>query len=281
MYTLRGADVSQRNRQWRVPAGLIALGLVPGIAGTRRLGELASGAARTPANERFFDTPAPVVAHIVGAVLFSFVGALQFVPSLRRRPRRWHRVTGRLLVPAGFMVSLSGLWMTHGYDLPPADGTMLMITRDVVGVAMTAWLVMGVVAVRRRRFVQHGEWMMRAYAIGLGAGTQVLTHIPWFVAFGEPTETPRAFLMLAGWLINVAVAEQVIRRQRRARHGQSRAKLMGTDDGHPDAHHPTPAVASADGVASAAVSGLRYGPDRLEDVRRSVDARRRSPAPGL
>jgi len=54
--------------------------------------------------------------------------------------------------------------------------------------------------------------MIRAYAIGLGAGTQVLTHLPWFILVGRPDELSRGVLMGAGWIINVAVAEWVIRR---------------------------------------------------------------------
>jgi hypothetical protein len=61
--------------------------------------------------------------------------------------------------------------------------------------------------------------MTRAYAIGLGAGTQVLTFVPWVVVAGEPGELPKAMLMAAGWVINLAVAEWSIRggsRQRTA-----------------------------------------------------------------
>ena len=69
--------------------------------------------------------------------------------------------------------------------------------------------------IRRRDFTSHGAWMTRAYAIGLGAGTQVLTHIPWFVLAGtRPGELPRAVMMGAGWAINVVVAEWIIRRGR-------------------------------------------------------------------
>jgi hypothetical protein len=60
--------------------------------------------------------------------------------------------------------------------------------------------------------------MLRGYAIGMGAGTQVLTHLPWFIlAEGRPGEGPRAIMMTAGWVINVAIAEWVIRRARRGR----------------------------------------------------------------
>jgi hypothetical protein len=35
--------------------------------------------------------------------------------------------------------------------------------------------------------------MIRTYAIGMGAGTQVLTHLPWFIVTDvKPGETARA-----------------------------------------------------------------------------------------
>jgi hypothetical protein len=77
---------------------------------------------------------------------------------------------------------------------------------------MATSIVLAVDAIRRRDFTAHGEWMIRAYAIGLGAGTQVLTHLPWFILVGQPSELPRAVMMGAGWVINVLVAEWVIRR---------------------------------------------------------------------
>jgi hypothetical protein len=53
--------------------------------------------------------------------------------------------------------------------------------------------------------------MVRAYALGLGAGTQVFTHIPWFVFPSIQGEMARTLCMAAGWLINVAVAEWLTR----------------------------------------------------------------------
>jgi hypothetical protein len=53
--------------------------------------------------------------------------------------------------------------------------------------------------------------------MGLGAATQVLTHLPWFILVGKPGESARAVLMGAGWVINVIVAEWAIRQGREAR----------------------------------------------------------------
>lgn len=206
---------TSRRPDWLIPVGLMLLSLVPAVAGSARLGQLAGGAEITAANERFFRMPLPVVLHILTAIPYSLVGAWQFAPGFRRRSRGWHRAAGRVLVPLGVAVALSGLWMTLSYPWPAGDGVLVYVERLVFGSAMLASLVLGLAAIRRRDFAAHGAWMIRAYAIGLGAGTQVLTHLPWFIlAEGRPGELSRGVMMGAGWIINVVVAEWAIRRGR-------------------------------------------------------------------
>lgn len=198
-------------REWLVPAGLVFLSLIPVIAGAARLTELTGGAAVTERNARFFDSPAPVVIHIVSVTIYSLLGAFQFVPSLRRR--RWHRIAGRVLLPAGLLAALSGLYMAAFYTLPPSDGQLLLALRLVFGIAMALSLILGLRAVLRRDFTKHGAWMTRAYAIGLGAGTQALILIVPELLASPPDVTTRAVLMGVAWVINLAVAEYVIRRR--------------------------------------------------------------------
>jgi len=200
--------------QWLAPTGLILLSLIPILAGAARLTELTGGHISTPQNARFLDSPVPVVTHIVTVTLFSLLGAFQFVPTMRRRTGGWHRVVGRVLIPAGLLAALSGLWMTVFYPHPPGDGTLLVVIRLVFGTAMVASIILGVRKIIRRDFVRHGEWMTRAYAIGVGAGTQAIVLIPGSIIFGSTNELPRAVFMGAAWVINLAVAEYVIRRRR-------------------------------------------------------------------
>ncbi len=190
---------------------LVLLSLVPAAAGTVRLAQLASGADISEANARFFAMPLPVVLHILSVLPFSVLGAFQFAPAFRRRRRDWHRAAGRALVGCGLVAALTGLWMTLFYPWPEGDGQLVYVLRLVFATAMAISIVLAVDAVRRRAFVAHGAWMMRGYAIGMGAGTQVLTHLPWFIFVGTPGELSRAMLMGAGWVINLVVAEWVIR----------------------------------------------------------------------
>src|SRR4051795_9491843 len=69
---------------WLV-AALLVLSAIPLGAGAVRLAELASGAAITPANARFFASPLPVVLHILSASVYAVLGAFQFSNRFRRR----------------------------------------------------------------------------------------------------------------------------------------------------------------------------------------------------
>jgi uncharacterized membrane protein len=213
--------------EWLVPAGLLLLSAVPVAAGSARVAELAGGARVTADNARFFATPLPVVLHIFGATVFCVLGAFQFVPALRRRRPRWHRLAGRLLVPCGLAAALSGLWMTLFYDLPPGDGDLLTVFRLCFGTAMAVSIVLATLAIRRRDVRRHRVWMTRGYAIGLGAGTQVLTHVPWTLLVGVPGEVTRAMLMAAGWVINLVVAEWALRRRKPVRAAAKPAVPLG------------------------------------------------------
>ena len=206
------AATPSRRADWLVPAGLILLSAVPAVAGMARLGSLTIGARVTAENARFFAKPVPVVLHILSAIPFSMLGALQFSAALRQRRGAWHRIAGRCLVVFGLVTALTGLWMAQFYPWPTGDGEAVYLLRLLFGSAMAFSIVRAVDAIRRRDFHSHGNWMIRGYAIGLGAGTQVLTHLPYFILVGRPGEFPRAVMMGAGWVINVAVAEWVIRR---------------------------------------------------------------------
>jgi uncharacterized membrane protein len=196
-----------------VPAALITLSFIPLLAGAFRIVQLGLGAEVTPQNARFFAAPAPVVLHILSVTFYCLLGAFQFAPGLRRRRPDWHRAAGRLLIGFGLASALSGLWMTWTYPYAPPDGFALYTIRQVVGSAMLLSILLGLAAVRRRDFTQHGAWMMRGYAIGLGAGTQVVTSVTWLLIVGKQDENARVLVMSAGWIINIFVAEWLIRRR--------------------------------------------------------------------
>jgi uncharacterized membrane protein len=197
------------------------LSLVPVIAGAVRLSGLAGGAnggangnGMTPENARFMANPAPVALHVLSASLFCVLGALQFDAALRQRFPRLHRVAGRVAAPCGIVAALTGLWMTAAYAIPAElQGPLLYSVRMAVGLAMALAVTLSVHAVLQRRIDQHKAWMVRAYALGQGAGTQVLILLPVTLMAGAPTFIFRDVLMASAWGLNVVFAEWVIRRR--------------------------------------------------------------------
>jgi uncharacterized membrane protein YozB (DUF420 family) len=199
---------------WKLLTSLLMLSLVPVVAGGVRLSGLASGGGVTPENARFMATPAPVVLHIVCASLFCVLGALQFDSALRQRFPRLHRIAGRVAAPCGVVAALTGLWVTAAYAIPAElQGQLLYGVRMVVGLAMTLAVVVSVRAVLQRRIAQHKAWMVRAYALGQGAGTQVLILLPVTLIAGAPTFIFRDVLMASAWGLNMVFAEWIIRRR--------------------------------------------------------------------
>lgn len=198
-------------------AGLLLLSAVPMLAGVSRLLSLSTGAFALDGNARFAADPWTAALHIIGATAFATVGAFQFVPSLRRGA--WHRYAGRALSVLGVCAAIAGTVMAWRWVPKEFDSTALNVIRTVVAVAMVTFVALGVAAARQRRFDAHGAWMLRAYALFLGAGTQFFTAGFTALPFMRPylSEALMAVTMAAGWAINAVVAEWIIRRPRLAR----------------------------------------------------------------
>ena len=218
-----GRPAAETKRAWLLPAGLITLGLIPILANGLRRWALSIGAAGSGADAASPVT-LPVLLHILAATVFVILGAFQFSARLHRRRPSWHRTAGRVLVGVGLLAAFSGLWLAVLSSFPAGSGELLYVFRLLAGTGMAVSIALGFAAIRRRDIRRHRAWMIRAVAIGLGAGTQVFT-----LGFGEAifgkTEVSVALLNAAGWAINLVVAELAIRRLPVRRGGPAAARV--------------------------------------------------------
>lgn len=206
----RGRPRRGGRRIWWISVGLAFFGLLPGLA--RLLVALAGGDPEAAPPTDPDASRLPLIVHGVTGTAFAVLGAFQFPTALRRSRRTWHRRTGRLLVPLGLIAAVSALWLTLFYPNLHDTGALLTAVRLTFASAMVASIVVAFIAIRHREIARHRAWMIRAYALALGVSTQIFTLGFGQAIFGD-TELSTALLIGAGWVINLAIAEWVIRRR--------------------------------------------------------------------
>jgi len=185
-------------------SGLFIVALLPALAALVRLAEVAANTA----DPRFDGIKNWLALHLIGSVGFALAGLYQFVPSGRRN--RSHPRMGRLVVAAGLLSAITGLRLSVGHHLPEQDAGALSWVRILVAGSMFVFLLLGLKARWQGAHRQHGAWMIRAYALGLGAGTQILILGPVIALTGEPIPFVRFWGMTLGWAVNAGLAEWII-----------------------------------------------------------------------
>jgi uncharacterized membrane protein len=109
-----------RKSEWVLFGLIFVYSFIPTFGGLIRVLELAGGPQIAPANPRALLAPTPIIFHILSSFVFCIVGAVQFLPSIRRQRPARHSKIGRVIAVAGCVSALTGLWMTHFYVFPEA-----------------------------------------------------------------------------------------------------------------------------------------------------------------
>ncbi|RAJ34618.1 putative membrane protein [Kitasatospora sp. SolWspMP-SS2h] len=153
----------------------------------------------------------PLLLHVGGGVTALSLGPLQFLPGLRARRPALHRWTGRLYVLAAAATGLGGLLLApHGLHPPVAP-----LGFTVLALLTLTTTALGLHHARHRRLAAHRAWMLRSYALMFTAVTFRL----WLLLL-TPTPLPAAAVYASGawasWLLNLAVAEKLVRGPRPA-----------------------------------------------------------------
>ena len=200
--------------EWFLLVGLVTFSFIPTFGGLVRVLELAGGPTIAPQNLRAVANPMPIVLHILASFVFCIAGALQFLPSVRRRHPKTHRRVGWCVATAGVISAATGTWMTVYFVFPEElQGPLLYWTRIVLCFAMIILIVHAVISIKTRKILQHSATILRAYAIGQGASTQAFFGIAWIIATGvEPVGLLRDWLMVFAWGLNFLVVEILIRK---------------------------------------------------------------------
>lgn len=154
--------------------------------------------------------------HVLAGFAFGIAGPVQFVRAVRNRFGALHRVSGRIFVLSGAIIGFSGLSILA--QVVSQRTPMVDIARGLFGLALLVALAMAMIAIRNRDFRRHRAWAIRSYAIGMGLGTVALVFIPLYIVTGQPpVGLTSDILFVVTWVMNIVVAEVIIRRSSRSR----------------------------------------------------------------
>jgi uncharacterized membrane protein len=116
--------------------------------------------------QRWADHPIVMLAHAVPGFVFMILGPFQFIAQIRSQHIRLHRWSGRVFLAAGAFVGVSAIVMPLRFPLIAGEAELAIILPFAVFLLFA--LAQAYLYIRRRQIAAHREWMIRAFAIGLG-----------------------------------------------------------------------------------------------------------------
>lgn len=154
----------------------------------------------------------PLFLHVICSALYYPLSALQVLPGFRGRHPLWHRRAGKVAVVSGLVGATASIWMSALH--PEARGPILLYGRLLFGPLWALFLVLGLLAIPRREFRSHGEWMVRAFAVAMPAGTLIFIAAPFVLILGELPKILDESIQSGAWVVHLGIAELLIRRNR-------------------------------------------------------------------
>lgn len=161
----------------------------------------AEALARFDDRKRFW-----LLSHIAGGSIALIIGPFQLWMGSTRRFMRVHRKTGMLYLVSVAVASVGAFYLAATTRRGPVFGSAL-------GSLGLAWIIsvgLAYVAVRRRMFVQHQEWMIRSYVITFSFVTfRIAVGILNYFEMGHRTDHVNVASWLS-WVVPLLLTEAII-----------------------------------------------------------------------
>jgi hypothetical protein len=145
----------------------------------------------------YYDVRWWIVVHAAASGMTLVLGPLQFSSTLRRRYTAIHRLIGRLYLSGIAIGAPIAIYLGFAHALP--------MTALPILVQSTLWIGTGagaLLAVKRRNFELHRQWVIRSYAITLiFVVTRVLMAIPAVARHGFAVQAPLLWILIIAALV--------------------------------------------------------------------------------
>ena len=146
-----------------------------------------------------------LLIHILGGLVAIVIGPFQFSRRIRTAYPKVHRITGRIYLSSIVIGALGGMIMA-------ATTTRNFVYASGLFSLALAWLLtsgMAFIAIRRRNFIQHQQWMIRSYVVTFAFVTYRLV-FDLMTSFGIQGPERGMLISWACWAVPLLITELVI-----------------------------------------------------------------------
>jgi len=141
--------------------------------------------------------PIARMSHMLPGFVYMILAPFQFVPKIRARYPKFHRINGRLVLLLSIVLIPSGIIFAF---LHPYVGFKEQVPTVFYTVLYLGCVAMGLRSIYRRRFAEHREWMIRVYAFGLG----IYSIRVWYSLFLHLSDQPSTEFFASSFWIGIA-----------------------------------------------------------------------------
>lgn len=195
--------------------GILTLVLV--VFGIKRVFDTYSGVPHEGLFElRYLEHPLVTTLHMLSGIIFILLAPLQFWSKFRNKNLGLHRSLGKLLVLCALV---SGVYGIVSVTVLPGFGGLASETAAwLFGPLFVFSILRAFQCARGKNIAEHREWMIRAFALGLGVGVQRLLIATFLVTTNYGFDQIFGPALWLGFSINLLVAEVWINVTRKQKH---------------------------------------------------------------
>ncbi|MDX2362191.1 MAG: DUF2306 domain-containing protein [Crocinitomicaceae bacterium] len=144
--------------------------------------------------------------HISTGGVALLIGWAQFAQKFRLRKPKAHITIGKTYIVSVLLSGLAGLYISFY----ATGGLVTIMGFSALSILWLSSTIMGYLAVRRKEFIKHRNWMLRSYALAFAAVTLRI----WMIAIPAlfPIEPSEAYKLVSWicWVPNLYVVELLI-----------------------------------------------------------------------
>ena len=166
--------------------------------------------------------------HWTAAILVMLLGNIQLFGFVRRMNISLHRWNGRVYSFMGIITSIGGLLYIALRGC--SGGISMILCFSLYGSTYLASILLTIYFARTKNIVQHREWAIRAYTLGIGSLLYRLYILPLRLSITDdlPIEYAWLWLNIAGWVMflpNILIAEPYIWYTRKPRKSKLKSSV--------------------------------------------------------